>query len=98
MAHDRSDLYFVCQLDPVETTDASGRVIIAEPTPEASEIAKAEWIPLDKYRAMVNNPDTGGHPMMHHVLKVLDSGRGIDRNVVKSVVPGRAPNAMYCPN
>jgi ADP-ribose pyrophosphatase YjhB (NUDIX family) len=98
MTHDRSDLYFVCQLDPVETVDAAGNVVIAEPKPEASEIAKAEWIPLNDYRAMVNDPVTGGHPMMKQVLEVLDSGRGMDRKVVRSVVPGRPPNDMYLPN
>jgi ADP-ribose pyrophosphatase YjhB (NUDIX family) len=98
MAHDRSDLYFVCQLDPIETMDEQGNPVIAEPKPEASEIAEAEWIPLESYRAMVNDPETGGHPMMKQVLEVLDSGRCVDRKLVRSVVPGRPPSDMYFPN
>lgn len=99
LAHGRSDLFFVCRLDPVETIDDNGNAIIPDPQPEELEIEKAEWVPLSEYRAMVKGEDgNGGHPMMSHVIDVLDDGRNIDRAIVHSIVPGRKPNAIYYPS
>jgi 8-oxo-dGTP pyrophosphatase MutT (NUDIX family) len=97
LAHGRSDLFFVCRLDPVEEVDSEGRRIIPMPVPQANEIEKAEWVPLSEYRAMVNANDNG-HPMMSHVMAVFDAGRRIERKVVNSIVPGRAPNAIFYPS
>ena len=98
LAHGRSDLFFVCRLDPIEETDADGNTVIPEPVAQESEIEKVEWVPLDDYRAMVHgNNGEPGHPMMSHILRAIDAGRQIERRVVKSVVPGRAPNAIYYP-
>ncbi|KAL3805326.1 hypothetical protein HJC23_009033 [Cyclotella cryptica] len=92
----RSDLYFVCRLEPV--TDESGKV--AQPVPQEGEIEAAAWIPLDEYRDMVNNPDSNiGHPMMRHIMKIVDQGDwdkfDIQRTVVSSVVPGRKGSPVY---
>lgn len=98
LTHGRSDLFFVCRLDPIETTDSNGNVVVPNPVPQANEIEKAEWVPLSEYRAMVKGEDgNGGHPMMSHVIDVLDDGRMIDRAIVHSIVPGRKPNAIYYP-
>jgi ADP-ribose pyrophosphatase YjhB (NUDIX family) len=99
LTHGRSDLFFVCQLDPIEETDVNGNIIIPDPVPQANEIEKAEWVPLSEYRAMVKGEDGGGgHPMMSHVIDVLDGGRNIDRAIVHSIVPGRKPNHVYYPS
>ena len=97
MANGRSDLFFVCRLDPKEQTDESGQAIIPEPVPQENEIEKAAWVPLDEYRAMINDKKTGGHPTMRHIIDVLDEGRKIEKMVVQSVVPGRKPNSIYFP-
>lgn len=93
MANGRSDLFFVCRLDPIENVDEDGSVLIPTPVPQECEIEKAEWIPMSQYRDMVNE----GHPMMSHVLKLYDEGSLIARKSVNSVVPGRKPNPMYHP-
>jgi len=99
LAHGRSDLFFVCRMDPIEEVDEDGNAIIPEPIPQEDEIAKAEWVPLDEYRAMVKGENgENGHPMMSHVIDVLDAERRIEKRVVKSIVPGRKPNAIYLPN
>lgn len=99
LTHGRSDLFFVCQLDPIEETDANGNTIIPDPVPQENEIEKAEWVPLSEYRAMVKGEDgSGGHPMMSHVIDVLDGGRNIDRAMVHSIVPGRKSNMVYYPS
>jgi len=98
LAHGRSDLFFVCRLDPIEDErDQDGNVIITEPTAQVCEIETAEWIPLSEYRAMINDPDQG-HPMMRHAIELYDAGRRIEKNMVDSVIPGRGPNAVYFPN
>jgi hypothetical protein len=95
----RSDLFFVCQLDPIEETDANGNIIIPNPVPQANEIEKAEWVPLSEYRAMVKGEDGGGgHPMMSHVIDVLEGGRKIDRALSQSLVAGRKSNYVYYPS
>lgn len=98
LAHGRSDLFFVCRLDPVEEVDENGRVVIPDPIAQENEIAVAQWVPLSEYRDMVNGKDGGqGHPMMKHVVEVLDADRRIERTVVNSIVPGRKPNSIYYP-
>lgn len=98
LAHGRSDLFFVCRLDPIEDEiDQEGNVIIAEPTAQVCEIETAQWIPLLEYRAMINDPERG-HPMMRHAIELYDAGKRIEKNLVDSVIPGRGPNAVYFPN
>lgn len=114
MAHGRSDLFFVCRLDLLlvdgetdtdHTDPVNGNIIIPTPIPQANEIEKAEWVPLSEYRAMVKGEDgsgsasSGGHPMMSHVMDILDGGRNcIDRALVHSIVPGRKSNHIYFPS
>ena len=100
LAHDRSDLYFVCRCDPIESNDENGSTVIPQPVPQEDEIAKAAWVPFTEYRDMVIGKDSGGkgHPMMKHILRTLESGQAIEQSVVESVVPGREPNAMYYPS
>jgi ADP-ribose pyrophosphatase YjhB (NUDIX family) len=100
LMHGRSDMFFVCRLDPIEETDENGNLIIPAPIPQENEIEKAEWVPLAEYRAMVKGGEdgSGGHPMMSHVIDVLDDGRKIERRIVHSIVPGRKPNAIYYPS
>lgn len=97
LAHGRSDLFFVCRLDPIEAVGDDGRPIIVSPTAQACEIEKTEWVPLSDYRAMIHDKDQG-HPMMRHVIDLYDAGKRIDKNMVDSVIPGRRPNAMYVPS
>lgn len=99
LAHGRSDLFFVCHLDPVEEVDADGGIRISQPVIQTCEIETAAWIPLEEYRAMVNG-DEGqpGHPMMQHILSAFDAGRLVERRVVESVVPGRSPNSIFFPS
>jgi ADP-ribose pyrophosphatase YjhB (NUDIX family) len=98
MANGRSDLFFVCRLDPIEDIDEDGSVVIPTPVPQECEIEKTEWIPMSQYRDMVNGISMEhGHPMMSHVLKLYDEGSTIARKSINSVVPGRKPNPMYHP-
>ena len=92
----RSDLYFVCRLEPI--LDANGKV--AQPIPQEGEIEAAAWVPLEEYKAMVNNPDSKiGHPMMKQIMKLADQGDhneyDIQRTIVSSVVPGRKGSPVY---
>lgn len=96
LAHNRSDLFFVCRLDPVEETDQDGNTVIPEPVAQECEIAEAAWVPLSEYKEMINDSEQG-HPMMRHVIDVLEAGRRLEKRVVSSVVPGRKPNAIYYP-
>ena len=86
VAHGRSDMFFVCRLDPIEVVDEDGNAVIDEPTAEASEIERTAWVPLSEYRNMVNDAEYG-HPMMKHVIDLLDEGRRIQKQMVESVVP-----------
>lgn len=98
MANGRSDLFFVCRLDPIEDDDADGNAVIPTPVPQECEIEKAEWIPMSQYRDIVNGVNLEpGHPMMSHVLKLYDEGSRIASKSIHSVVPGRKPNPMYHP-
>lgn len=96
LAHGRSDLFFVCRLDPLEEVDEHGNAIIPDPVAQESEIETAAWVPLSEYRSMVSGEN--GHPMMRHVMEVFDAGKMIERRVVDSIVPGRKPNAIYYPS
>lgn len=96
LAHGISDLFFVCRLDPVEDTDEQGKLVIPQPIPEASEIETTEWVPLSEYRELISDKENG-HPMMRHVLERYDDAKYMEKSVVRSVVPGRKPNAIYLP-
>lgn len=88
----RSDLYFVCELEPIP--DERGE--IPEPAPQEGEIAAARWLPADEYRAMVHgDEDDDGHPMMSLVIKALDSHSSMQRTIISSVVPGRGDSPLY---
>ena len=92
----RSDLYFVCRLEPLP--DAHGK--IAQPVPQEGEIEAAAWVSLDEYKDMVNNPDSKiGHPMMKHIMQLADQGESneydIQKTLVSSVVPGRKSSPVY---
>eukprot|EP00980_Cylindrotheca_fusiformis_P008900 scaffold1900_cov123-Cylindrotheca_fusiformis.AAC.26 len=98
LAHGRSDLYFICQLDPIEEVDGAGNIIIPEPIAQECEIEAAEWVPLSEYRAIVNGDgDNPGHPMMKQVISIFDEGKVVKQKTVHSIVPGRKPNPMYYP-
>jgi len=98
LANGRSDLYFVCRLDPIEEVDENGNAVIPEPCAQASEIEATQWVPLSEYRAMVDGTDgQPGHPMMSNIMKVYDEGIRIKQKEIKSVVPGRKPNPLYMP-
>ncbi|KAL3771810.1 hypothetical protein ACHAWO_007698 [Cyclotella atomus] len=92
----RSDLYFVCRLEPVP--DENGQV--GKPVPQEGEIEAAAWVCLDEYRDMVNDLDEKvGHPMMRQIMRLVDQGveneLDIQRTVVSSVVPGRKGSPVY---
>ena len=98
LANGRSDMYFVCHLDPIEETDVAGNVIIPKPRAQECEIETAKWVPLTEYRDMINGVShETGHPMMRQVIKVFDEGKRIQQKEVTSVVPGRKPNPIYLP-
>lgn len=98
MAHGRSDMYFVCRLDPIEESDEEGNPIIPEPCAQECEIETAEWIPFEEYKRMVMGENgEKGHPMMAHVVHAYESGRMIEKMEVESVVPGRDPNSIFLP-
>lgn len=98
MAHGRSDMYFVCRLEPIEDIDEEGNASIPEPCAQECEIESTEWIPFEYYKRMVDGKDgEQGHPMMSQVVHAFESGRLIEKKVVESVVPGRNPNAIFFP-
>lgn len=98
MANGRSDLYFVCRLDPVEEVDEEGNSSIPNPIAQENEIEKAEWIPLSEYKDMVYGRDgNAAHPMMSHVMDLYDQNLKLKRTEITSVVPGRKPNPIYHP-
>jgi ADP-ribose pyrophosphatase YjhB (NUDIX family) len=99
LANGRSDLYFVCQLDPIEDSDKEGNTVIPEPRAQECEIEDTKWIPLSEYRDIINGISTeSGHPMMRHVMKMYDEGKRVKQKEVQSVVPGRRPNPLYYPD
>jgi hypothetical protein len=91
---DRSDLFFVCRLEPVPDDDGT----VPRPIPQEGEIEAAAWLPLEEYRDMVCSEDPKvGHPMMKKMMEVVDQGREHDmaRAIVPSVVPSRKPSPVY---
>lgn len=93
----RSDLYFVCRLEPIEIIDEGGlnERKCPEPVAQSGEIAAAAWVPFQEYRDMVNGENP--HPMMQKVLELFDDERDIQKSVVSSIVPGRKPSPIYHP-
>eukprot|EP00549_Striatella_unipunctata_P002186 CAMPEP_0118673422 /NCGR_PEP_ID=MMETSP0800-20121206/310_1 /TAXON_ID=210618 ORGANISM="Striatella unipunctata, Strain CCMP2910" /NCGR_SAMPLE_ID=MMETSP0800 /ASSEMBLY_ACC=CAM_ASM_000638 /LENGTH=298 /DNA_ID=CAMNT_0006568477 /DNA_START=295 /DNA_END=1191 /DNA_ORIENTATION=- len=93
----RSDLYFVCRLQPVESKDpADGTILVPVPVPQAGEIESAAWIPLKEFKEMVYAEN--GHPMMQHILKLCDQDSetgDIQKSIISSIVPGRKPAPVY---
>lgn len=92
----RSDLYFVCRLEPIEEVDEEGNVVIPKPVPQANEIESVAWVPLEEYKSMVNAPD--GHPMMKHIMQLYGQDgmdNDIQKTVVNSIIPGRNPSPIY---
>jgi ADP-ribose pyrophosphatase YjhB (NUDIX family) len=86
----RSDLYFVCRLEPVEDEG------IPEPVAQENEIAAVAWVPLQEYKDMINGEN--GHPMMQKMMELHDQDwklNDIQRTVVNSIVPGRKPSPIY---
>eukprot|EP00934_Nitzschia_sp_Nitz4_P005827 Nitzschia sp. Nitz4//scaffold128_size63911//47925//48794//NITZ4_006226-RA/size63911-processed-gene-0.19-mRNA-1//1//CDS//3329534853//5817//frame0 len=98
-AHGRSDVFFMCRLDPVEETDADGNSVIPEPVPQEGEIETTEWVPMKEYRAMIEGwgDPSKGHPMMRDILKLYEAKVQIVPKVVRSLIPGRKPSPIYAP-
>ena len=89
----RSDMYFMCRLEPIEEIDENGNAIIPTPVPEAGEIEKAEWLPIQEYKDMISGEN--GHPMMSHIVNIFEQSADIQRTVISSIVPGRRPAPIY---
>ena len=102
MQFGRSDLYFVCLMEPIPPPlgiddDGPPSSVIPDPIPQEGEIEAARWLPLSEFRNMVTSDDVKiGHPMMARIMEVLDSDRGgMERTIIPSVVPGRRPSPLY---
>jgi len=94
MQFGRSDLYFVCRLEPLEMeNEETGALVIPEPVAQEGEIAVASWVPLSEYRGMINGKEP--HPMMQKNLQIFDEKGDIQQSVVTSIVPGRTPSPIY---
>ena len=91
----RSDLYFVCALEPIEKVNESGKNSIPTPIPQEGEIECVAWVPMQDYRDLVFGEN--GHPMMKHVIRIFDQGKDIRKTIVNSIVPGRKANPIYHP-
>jgi ADP-ribose pyrophosphatase YjhB (NUDIX family) len=91
----RSDLYFVCRLEPIPI---NGEGNVPKPVPQVGEIEAAAWINFDEYRDMVNSEDSEvGHPMMKQIMKIVEQSEqnDIQKTIISSVVPGRKPSPVY---
>jgi ADP-ribose pyrophosphatase YjhB (NUDIX family) len=91
----RSDLYFVCRLEPIPLND-DGEVPL--PVPQEGEIEATCWVDFKEYRDMVYSDDPKvGHPMMKHIIKLVEQSNenDIQKTIVSSVVPGRKPSPVY---
>ena len=91
----RSDLYFVCRLEPIPLNN-DGDVPI--PVAQEGEIEVASWVDFKEYRNMVNSEDPKvGHPMMKQMVKLVEQPESSDiqKTIVSSVVPGRKPSPVY---
>ena len=96
LANGRSDLVFLCQLDPIAKSREDGSAVIQDPAPQECEIADAKLIPLSEYRAMVEGVDGHpGHPFLKEVLRIYDKGLSISHRRMKSVIPGKKPSPIY---
>lgn len=96
MQFGRSDMYFVCRLEPEEGVDGDGNAVIPNPVAQEGEIAAVAWVPLQEYKEMINGENP--HPMMQTMMSLhaLESGKNdIQRTVVNSIVPGRKPSPVY---
>ena len=93
----RSEIYFVCRLEPVESVDEDGNAVIPQPIAQEGEIAATAWVPLQEYKDMVNDV-VNPHPMMQKMISLHDcvaEENDIQRTVVNSIVPGRKPSPIY---
>jgi ADP-ribose pyrophosphatase YjhB (NUDIX family) len=91
----RSDMYFVCRLEPIEDDGT-----LQQPVAQKEEIAAAAWVPLQDYKDMINGKDDDGspHPMMQKMMELHDldwEQSDIQMTVVNSIVPGRKPSPIY---
>ena len=92
MQFGRSDMYFVCRLEPIVNEEGD----VPKPVPQPGEIEAAAWINFNEYRDMVFSEDSKvGHPMMRQIMKIVDSKGDIQKTIVPSVVPGRRPSPVY---
>jgi ADP-ribose pyrophosphatase YjhB (NUDIX family) len=89
----RSDLYFMCRLEPIEDVDKNGNAVIPKPIAQVGEIEKVEWIPIQKYKEMICGEN--GHPMMCHIMRIFEDAGEIESTVISSIVPGRKPAPIY---
>jgi len=95
MQFGRSDMYFVCRLEPIEDDGT-----LQQPVAQEEEIAAAAWVPLHEYKDMINgkDDDASPHPMMQKMMELHDldwEHSDIQRTVVNSIVPGRKPSPIY---
>lgn len=97
MAHSRSDMYFVCRIDPIEEEVGEGNVIIPEPVAQEGEIEAAAWVPYQKFREQIFGEQ--GSPILRHVLDLHERAGSItlDKQMVQSTIPGNKPNPIYSP-
>jgi len=88
----RSDLFFVCRLEPIPNDNGE----VPQPIAQEDEIEEAKFLPLAEYRDMVQSDDSNiGHPMMSRIMEVVDQSSNIQRMIVPSVVPGRKLSPLY---
>jgi ADP-ribose pyrophosphatase YjhB (NUDIX family) len=91
----RSDLYFVCRLEPIPINEEGD---VPTPVPQEGEIEATCWVDFNEYRDMVNSEDPQvGHPMMKQIMKIVEQSEqnDIQKTIVSSVVPGRKPSPVY---
>ena len=93
MQFGRSDIYFVCILEPEEGIDAKGNPVIPEPVAQESEIAATAWVPLQEYKDMINGEEP--HRMMQKMISLYEMESDIQKTVINSIVPGRKPSPVY---
>lgn len=93
LSNGRSDLYFICRMDPIEETDEDGNAIIPKPVAQEAEIEATAWVPYSEFRNMVDGKD--GHPMISYVLNLADRGDTIEQEFINSIVPGRKASPIY---
>jgi len=89
---DRSDLFFVCELELVlpEDDGGDGTLNIPEPVAEESEIAETAWFPLEDYMKIV-----AAHPFMEKVMQLRENNRRIRSRNISGIMPGKEPSPIY---